>query len=129
MTPNRVEADPDRPYPVKEENGPWMIMACSFSGDGAEKQAKDLALELRKRYKLEAYTHKSASSSTIPTVAREPGQFAGPLAISQVQRPARPVQGQRDQGNCRPGRQFCRRSTTSTPSGRSKRSSRSIPTV
>ena len=35
-----------------------MIMACSFSGDGAEKQAQELVLELRKRYKLPAYIYK-----------------------------------------------------------------------
>jgi hypothetical protein len=52
-----VDADPEKVYRVTESNGPWMVMACSFSGDGAEKQAKDLVLELRKRYKLQAYTY------------------------------------------------------------------------
>ncbi|MGA2033639.1 MAG: hypothetical protein ABSG68_15400, partial [Thermoguttaceae bacterium] len=55
---NRVEADPAKEYTLKEDNGPWMIMTCSFTGEKAEKQAHDLALELRKRYKLEAYTYK-----------------------------------------------------------------------
>ncbi|HEY4759124.1 MAG TPA: hypothetical protein VIH42_00950 [Thermoguttaceae bacterium] len=54
----QVEAEPDNMYTLAEENGPWMIMACSFSGDGAEKQAQELVFELRKRYKLPAYTHK-----------------------------------------------------------------------
>jgi hypothetical protein len=54
----QVDADPDKAYTIKETNGPWMIMACSFSGEGAEKQAKDLAYELRKRYKLRAYVSK-----------------------------------------------------------------------
>jgi hypothetical protein len=54
-----VSADPDKLYPVTESNGPWMVMACSFSGEGAEKQAKELVLELRKRYKLPAYTYKA----------------------------------------------------------------------
>ena len=53
-----VDADPDQAYPLTEENGPWMIMACSFSGAGAEKQAQELTYELRKRYKLPAYTYK-----------------------------------------------------------------------
>ncbi|OHB65945.1 MAG: hypothetical protein A2V70_05075 [Planctomycetes bacterium RBG_13_63_9] len=57
LTFNRVQADPEREYRLTEDNGPWTIMACSFSGDGAAEQAKELALELRKRYKLEAYTH------------------------------------------------------------------------
>ncbi|MEN6450237.1 MAG: hypothetical protein ABFC96_07085 [Thermoguttaceae bacterium] len=54
-----VQADPKKTYSITESNGPWMIMACTFSGDGAEKQAKDLVLELRKRYKLPAYVYKA----------------------------------------------------------------------
>ncbi|MHC4403077.1 MAG: hypothetical protein ACYTG0_25735 [Planctomycetota bacterium] len=53
----RVEADPDKPYRLSAENGPWMIMACTFSGEQAERQAHELVIELRKRYKLEAYTY------------------------------------------------------------------------
>ena len=54
----RVEADPKQSYPVKEDNGPWMIMTSSFSGHNADQQAHDLVIELRERYKLEAYTCK-----------------------------------------------------------------------
>lgn len=57
FTLNRVEADPEKDYKLSKDNGPWMIMASSFSGDGAEKQARELAIELRKRYKLEAFVH------------------------------------------------------------------------
>src|SRR3990170_4683863 len=53
----QVEADPDKKYALTEENGPWMIMACSFFGEGAGKQENELVYELRKRYKLPAYTH------------------------------------------------------------------------
>ncbi len=53
----RVDTDPAKPYAIAEENGPWMVMACTFSGDGAEKQAHDLVLELRTRYKLPAYVY------------------------------------------------------------------------
>jgi hypothetical protein len=52
-----VEADPEKSYALSEANGPWMVMACTFSGDGAEKQAKELVQELRKRYKLPAYSY------------------------------------------------------------------------
>ncbi|HUT10373.1 MAG TPA: hypothetical protein VMY42_07750 [Thermoguttaceae bacterium] len=55
---SRVESDPDKPYPLTEQNGPWMIVATTFSGEGAEQQARELVLELRKRYKLEAYTQR-----------------------------------------------------------------------
>jgi hypothetical protein len=53
----RVEANPEKPYQLSEQNGPWLIMASSFSGEGAEKQAHELVLELRKHYKLPAYVH------------------------------------------------------------------------
>jgi len=57
LTSSRVEADPQKTYNVTEQNGPWMIMSCSFSGEKAREQAKELALELRKRYKLPAYVY------------------------------------------------------------------------
>jgi hypothetical protein len=44
-------------YSLTQENGPWLIVAASFNGDGAEKQAGDLAKELRDRYRLPAYLH------------------------------------------------------------------------
>ncbi len=53
-----VDADPNQAYTLAEDNGPWMVMACSFSGEGAEKQAKELVYELRKKYKLPAYTYR-----------------------------------------------------------------------
>jgi hypothetical protein len=57
LTVNHVEADPSKDYCLKEEQGPWLIMACSFSGPNGEKQAHELALELRQRYRMEAYVH------------------------------------------------------------------------
>jgi hypothetical protein len=55
LTVQRVEADPQKSYKLTEQNGPWMIMACSFTGEKAPEHAKELTLELRKRYKLPAY--------------------------------------------------------------------------
>jgi hypothetical protein len=55
----KVEADPEKSYAVTESAGPWLIMACSFSGKGAEAQAQALVLELRKRYHLPAYVHRA----------------------------------------------------------------------
>ncbi|MBN2129415.1 MAG: hypothetical protein JW741_07955 [Sedimentisphaerales bacterium] len=57
LSHNRVEANPNKSYQLTEQNGPWLIMASSFSGEGAEEQARELVLELRKRYKLPAYMH------------------------------------------------------------------------
>jgi hypothetical protein len=53
----RVEADPNKNYPVTDENGPWMVLATVFRGENAERQAQKLVYELRKKFKLEAYTH------------------------------------------------------------------------
>jgi hypothetical protein len=57
---NQVEADTEKDYNLTESNGPYLIMATSFSGDeeGSLRQAKELVLELRKRYKLPAFVYK-----------------------------------------------------------------------
>lgn len=52
-----VEASETGDYRMTKKNGPWMILAATFSGVGAEAQASELVLELRRRYKLRAYTH------------------------------------------------------------------------
>ncbi|MCC7086136.1 MAG: hypothetical protein IT427_14130 [Pirellulales bacterium] len=54
----RVESDPNQAYPVAEDNGPWMIIASSFHGEGAEKRARELVHELRSKYRIPAYTYK-----------------------------------------------------------------------
>jgi hypothetical protein len=54
-----VEADPQQSYALTEQNGPWLILAATFAGEGAERQSHDLVLELRKRFKLPAYLHRS----------------------------------------------------------------------
>lgn len=53
----KLEANPDNAYPLTEDQGPWMIMAVTFSGEEADDQAKELVHELRSRFKLAAYTH------------------------------------------------------------------------
>jgi hypothetical protein len=53
---NRVEADSGGDYTLQQEHGPWLILAATFAAkEGAEEQARELVLELRKRFKLEAY--------------------------------------------------------------------------
>ena len=58
LTANHVEADPNKPYTLKEDHGPWIIMACSFNGQNAQQQAHDLVLELRKNYRMEAFVYR-----------------------------------------------------------------------
>jgi hypothetical protein len=52
---SRVEADADKSYRITDKNGPWMVMAATFSGDGAQQQAHQLALELRREHGIEAF--------------------------------------------------------------------------
>ncbi|HEX3728095.1 MAG TPA: hypothetical protein VHV08_17710 [Pirellulales bacterium] len=52
-----LEANPDEMYPISEDNGPWMIMAATFTGEGAADQARSLVYELRKDLKLPAYSY------------------------------------------------------------------------
>ena len=54
----QVEADPKKEYWLSEENGPWMIMAASFTGEGARTQARELILELRRDFDQVAYLHR-----------------------------------------------------------------------
>ena len=54
----RVEAEPGKSYELQEQHGPWLILAATFGGEAGERQAEELVLELRRRFKLPAYTHR-----------------------------------------------------------------------
>ena len=51
----RSTADPNGDYTLTEQNGPWLIMAASFNGEGGEAEARALVLELRQRFNLPAF--------------------------------------------------------------------------
>lgn len=53
----RLEADPNKTYPLDDSRGPWLILAATFSGEDADEQADALVLELRREFKLPAYRH------------------------------------------------------------------------
>ena len=42
---------------LSKDHGPWLVYAASFAGAGAETEAKRLAIELRRRYKMNAFIH------------------------------------------------------------------------
>lgn len=46
---------PTGDFALTQDRGPWLIVAASFSGNGSEKQAHELAEELRSRFHLPAY--------------------------------------------------------------------------
>lgn len=74
----RVEADPNKSYPLTESNGPWLIMAVTFSGDHAAEQARDLVQALRSEYKLPAYTHRMRFDYSDGTEGRGIDRFGRP---------------------------------------------------
>jgi hypothetical protein len=50
-----VAADPAHEYVLAESNGPWLVMATSFTGEEGKQQAQELVHELRAKYHLPAY--------------------------------------------------------------------------
>ena len=44
-------------YQLTEKQGPWMIYAASFAGPGAAEEAKRLAAELRREFRVKSYLH------------------------------------------------------------------------
>ncbi len=70
---------PIEPYMLTKENGPFMVLAYSFRGPDAPRQALALVLELRTKYKLPAYIllpKKFPGRSIIRGVPPQAPQFA-----------------------------------------------------
>lgn len=61
-----LSTDP-KTFALTAEQGPWLILAASFSGDKAETHAMALITELRGKYKLPAYWHKQTYDFSQPT--------------------------------------------------------------
>lgn len=75
----RVDSDPQSDFRLTEENGPWLIIAATFSGEGAEEQAHDLALEFRSRFNLPAYEHDMAFKFSEERLGRGIDKFGAPV--------------------------------------------------
>ena len=87
LATRRVEADPAKEYTLKEDHGPWIIMACSFNGENAGKQAKALVLELRTRYRMEAFVYQHDFKLDDPNGNAQPLSASPPSpSVSNVQR-------------------------------------------
>ncbi|MCC6492239.1 MAG: hypothetical protein IT424_04380 [Pirellulales bacterium] len=50
-----MEFDSNTDYTLAETNGPWLIMAASFTGEGGESEARNLVAELRSKFNLPAF--------------------------------------------------------------------------
>ena len=84
FTAKRVEADPNKEYQLTKENGPWLVMACTFSGANAYEQAHDLALELRRDYKLPAYLYSKTFEHEVGDSGRGVNQFGEPRELKYM---------------------------------------------
>lgn len=76
---SKVEADPNKTYELQENDGPWLILATTFSGEGGESQARELVLELRRKYKLSAYVHDMSLKLDKDTGARGVDEYNRPI--------------------------------------------------
>lgn len=58
------EIDPQAMFPLAENDGPWLVLATTFRGEGARDDARSLVQELRRDHKLKAYTHEKSFDYT-----------------------------------------------------------------
>jgi hypothetical protein len=75
----QVESAPGGDYELKQTSGPWLVMAATFSGEGAEEQANQLVLEFRQRYNLAAYLHKVTFDFSGDSPGRGLDQYGAPV--------------------------------------------------
>ncbi|MBI2481128.1 MAG: hypothetical protein HYV60_21580 [Planctomycetia bacterium] len=72
-----VDADPSRRYQLTEEHGPWLILAANFAGTGADEQAHELVLELRKQFNLPAYVDQKEFDYTETVEGKSIDRYTG----------------------------------------------------
>jgi hypothetical protein len=59
-----TDGDSRAMYPLAEKDGPWLVLATTFRGEGARDDARRLVQELRSTHRLQAYTHEKAFDYT-----------------------------------------------------------------
>ena len=67
-TPQLLADDSSVKYPLKPEHGPWLVFAMSFDGHNSKIEAEQLATELRRDFKLQAYCTGKKLDFSQPTV-------------------------------------------------------------
>ncbi len=70
----KVEADPSNEYRLTEVEGPWMILAATFTGDSGARKSRQLVMELRSEYNLPAYVYREDFDFTQQVGLFEPTQ-------------------------------------------------------
>ncbi len=83
ITTKKKNAEPavSTKFALAENNGPWMILAASFSGEGAATQAQELVEELRTKYKLPAYLYQKEFDFSKPVQGRGVDRYGGPQSM------------------------------------------------
>jgi len=61
---SQTAIDPQAMFPLAENDGPWLVLATTFRGEGARDDARALVHELRRVNKLKAYTHEKSFDYT-----------------------------------------------------------------
>ncbi len=75
----RVESDPGGDYSLQQSNGPWLVMAATFSGERGQQQAHQLAVEFRQRYNLPAFVHEVTFDLSGDSPGRGLDQYGAPV--------------------------------------------------
>jgi hypothetical protein len=78
----KVDANPDKDYTLTEVEGPWLILAETFTGPTGEQQAKQLVLELRRDFDLPAWVYHEKFDFSRPDIDvgpnHKPLRYANP---------------------------------------------------
>lgn len=74
----KIDADPNQTYPLADTHGPWMILAKTFRGPDSDARAKELTYELRKEFKVEAYSFAKQFDFSEPVAGRGINRYGGP---------------------------------------------------
>jgi len=82
----RVEADPADDYTLAEEDGPWMILAHTFVGEGSRGRAQQLVLEIRRDLHLPAYVYREEFDFTGEVNTGAPMQTAASSSSFRTRR-------------------------------------------
>jgi hypothetical protein len=80
----KIDADPNKSYELKDRHGPWLILGATFFGDPGEAQAKQLVLELRRDHKLVAYTYRKIFDYGDTVVGRGLDKYGRPKQMRHV---------------------------------------------
>lgn len=62
----KVEADSNKDYRLGQQQGPWLILVTTFAGENANQHAKELVMDLRKNFRLKAYSYSTVVDLSKP---------------------------------------------------------------